>query len=524
MTRAPTRFGGSAPGWAAKILLLGGADALAVAGLITSISNEAWGYATVLGITLVALNVVYLPKRFVPAKYLLPGVFFLSIFALYPVIFTVVTSTTNYGTGHVLSRSQAIEQIQSQSVRAAEGATKFDVTPMAGPDGVFAGFALIDPDTGDLYLGTTDSLDQLDGASASVTTLATTGRGFVESVDGPDGPLTGVRAGQVRSLPGYPDLDTFTMPGLTEDAPLSITGAQAVENTTTRIYDSDTGTITDSVTGVVYHEREGLFVADDGNSLSPGFKASVGFDNYREVLTSPKFRGPLLRVLGWNFTFAIASVVITFAFGLFLASVFNEAKMKSRRLYRSLLIIPYALPGFMTALVWRGMFNQTYGINRWLPFDVAWQSSAWWARASLILVNLWLGYPYMFLVSTGALQSIPSELREAALVDGATGFKAFRKVTFPLLLVSVSPLLVASFAFNFNNFTIIYLVTSGGPRDVSETAGRTDILLSWVYRLALDTNPQLQGLAAALSAVIFLLVAVLSAIGFKYTKAYEEVR
>ena len=109
------------------------------------------------------------------------------------------------------------------------------------------------------------------------------------------------------------------------------------------------------------------------------------------------------------------------------------------------------------------MFNETFGINKWLPFHVSWQSSTVVAMLSLILVNMWLGYPYMFLVSTGALQSVPADLKEAAFVDGATGWKAFRKITFPLLLVSVSPLLVASFAFNFNNFTLVYLLTGGIP-------------------------------------------------------------
>ena len=118
--------------------------------------------------------------------------------------------------------------------------------------------------------------------------------------------------------------------------------------------------------------------------------------------------------------------------------------------------------------------------------DIGWLEGPWIARASLILVNLWLGYPYMFLVCTGALQSIPKDLKEAAYVDGATGRTAFRKVTFPLLLVAVSPLLIASFAFNFNNFTIIYLLTNGGPRLSGESAGATDILLSWSYRIALD--------------------------------------
>jgi arabinogalactan oligomer/maltooligosaccharide transport system permease protein len=303
-----------------------------------------------------------------------------------------------------------------------------------------------------------------------------------------------------------------------------IQGGQAYENTTTRVYDADADTITDSKTGLVYHEDEGFFVADDGTRLSPGFKTNIGFANYQEVFSSAEFRGPFFRVLAWNFVFAIVSVAVTFGFGLFLAVVFNEAAMRGRKVYRSLLIIPYALPGFMTALVWKAMLNTTYGINRWLPFDVPWLTSTPWAMFSLILVNLWLGYPYMFLVTTGALQSIPTELKEAATVDGATGFTAFRKITFPLLLVSVSPLLIASFAFNFNNFTIVWLVTNGNPRSVSESAGSTDILLTWVYRVALDASPQRQGLAAALSVLVFLIVAVLSGLGFKYTKTFEEAR
>lgn len=514
------RFGGSTPGWIAKILLLGAADALAVVGIVITLDKKAWGYFAVLFVTLIALNVAYLPRRLVPMKYLLPGVFFLAVFGIYPVLYTVYTSTTNYGTGHVLSKAQAIDQIQGQSVRAVEGATRYDITPLAGADGTFRGFALYDPETEQLFLGTDTELTELDVADAELTTLATTGRTFVGRV----GDFTGVRAGEVRSLPGYPDLDAYQMPGESEDAAITISGGQAYENTTTRIYDAGAGTITDVLTGVVYHEDGGFFVADDGSNLSPGFNAGVGFDNYREVLTDSEFIGPFFRVLAWNLAFALASVISTFALGLLLASVFNDVRMKGRKVYRSLIIIPYALPGFMTALVWKGMLNRTFGINRWLPVDVPWLSTTVGAMGSLILVNLWLGYPYMFLVNTGALQSIPTELKEAALVDGANGFTAFRKITFPLLLVTVSPLLVASFAFNFNNFTIVWLLTNGNPRSVSESAGTTDILLSWTYRVALDASPQRQGLAATLSVVIFMIVALISAIGFKYTKTYEEAK
>ena len=198
--------------------------------------------------------------------------------------------------------------------------------------------------------------------------------------------------------------------------------------------------------------------------------------------------------------------------------------MKGRKFYRSLLIIPYALPGFMTALVWRGLLNTHV---RHQPVARHRRRLAGGAGAGDVLLdalNVWLGYPYMFLCRTGALQSIPTDLKEAAFVDGATGLTTFRKVTFPLLLTAVSPLLIASFAFNFNNFTIVYLLTRGGPRRAARAPGRPTSCITWTYRIALDGEPKRQGLAAALSVLIFIIVAMLSAIGFKYTKTYEEIR
>lgn len=496
------------------------ADAVAVAGLLIAIDAKAWGYATLLAITLVVVNVVFLPRRYIPLKFLVPGVFFLSVFALYPVLYTAYSSTTNYGTGHVLSEQQAIDQIQSQSIGRVEGATAYDVTPLAGPDGAFAGYGLYDPETEELFLGTTDGIEQLD-EPAELQVLTTTQRTFVVAV----GDLTGVRPGNVDELAGYPaDPEAYIMPGDVEGSEVRVTGGQAFEAGPTLAYDADTQTITDLETGTTYTAVEGQFTSADGQTLSPGFQAGVGFSNYSEILSGSTFRGAFPKVLAWTIAFSLLSVLTTFAFGLGLAMVLNEKRMRGRKIYRSLVIVPYALPGFMTALVWRGLLNTTFGFNRWVGLDVGWLESPNLARFSLILVNLWLGYPYMFLVCTGALQSIPTDLKEAAFVDGATGFTAFRKVTFPLLLTSVSPLLIASFAFNFNNFTIVWLVTGGGPRPSGETAGATDILLSWTYRIALDAEPKQQGLAAALSVVIFVIVATLSAIGFKYTKTYEEVR
>jgi arabinogalactan oligomer/maltooligosaccharide transport system permease protein len=191
------------------------------------------------------------------------------------------------------------------------------------------------------------------------------------------------------------------------------------------------------------------------------------------------------------------------------------------------LILPYALPTFMTALIWAGMFNQDYGvINQVLGANIPWLRDPTLAKVSILIVNLWLGFPYMFLIATGALQSIPEELKEASYVDGATPRQSFRRVTFPLLLVSLAPLLIASFAFNFNNFNIIYLLNGGGPpiAGAQTPAGHTDILISYTYRLAFESGQGNEfGFASAIAIIIFFIVATISAISFRRTRVLEEI-
>ena len=157
--------------------------------------------------------------------------------------------------------------------------------------------------------------------------------------------------------------------------------------------------------------------------------------------------------------------------------------------------------------------------------DVPWLFDPFWAKVSCLLVNVWLGIPYMFLVSTGALQAIPDEMKEAARVDGASGLQVFRKITLPLLLVAVAPLLIASFAFNFNNFNGVYFLTEGGPYGEDQSvAGSTDLLVTYTFKVAFQTGRGGDyGLAAALSIVIFLIVAVIAAISFSRTKTLENL-
>ena len=297
------------------------------------------------------------------------------------------------------------------------------------------------------------------------------------------------------------------------------------------VYDEQNDTMTDAVTGTVYRPNQtGQFEADDGSRLSVGWRVPVGLDNFTTAFADSRYSGPFVKILAWTFVFALLSVVTTFLLGLFLAMVFNDPRMRGRKSYRTLMILPYAIPGFLAALLWSGLLNRRYGfINDVLlgGVEIGWLTDPWLARLSVLGVNLWLGFPYMFLIATGALQAIPGDVLEAARIDGAGRLRTWRSVVMPLLLVATAPLLISSFAFNFNNFTLIYMLTGGGPRfaDASVPLGHTDILISMVYSVSgVDGSaPKNYGLASALSIVIFVIVATISAVAFRQTRRLEEM-
>ena len=157
---------------------------------------------------------------------------------------------------------------------------------------------------------------------------------------------------------------------------------------------------------------------------------------------------------------------------------------------------------------------------------IPWLFDPWWAKVSVIVVSVWLTVPYFLLISLGALQSIPGELVEAARVDGGGGWQIFRRVTLPLLLIVVAPLMIASFAVNFNSFVTIYLLTAGGPASNDQSvAGATDILITYTYKLAFEAGKGNDfGLASAVSIFIFMIVAVITGAAFWKTGSLEDIR
>ena len=201
-------------------------------------------------------------------------------------------------------------------------------------------------------------------------------------------------------------------------------------------YDPATDTLQDTQTRSTCGAVVGAFACPDGRQLDPGWREVVGFTNFVRVIADGRFRGPFVRVFTWNIVFAVASVALTFTVGLTLANALQDTRLRGRPIYRSIFIIPYAVPGFISAIVWRGLLNDQFGqVNRVIELfgltGVPWLQDRWWAKVAVLLVNTWLGFPYMFLITSGALQSIPDELKEAARVEGASaaGCASWRGVT-----------------------------------------------------------------------------------------------
>lgn len=509
--------GTSSPlGLTLKIAALAIFAAVTVWAALPLVGAQNWvGLGILIVVTLLAFY-VYLSPRPVPLKYLLPGTLFLLAFQVLPVVYTVGTAFTNFSDGHRGTKEEAITAIQSASLQQVPDSPTYRLTIAAqggSPLGELA-FLLTDPGSGQSYAGTADGLAELPTAQVDPAT------GTLTNAEG----YTVLDVDQIGAR--QDDITELSVP--TDDGVIRSQGvSQAFEVVAGQSYNEDCDCVTDAVTGQTWvaDPERGSFVAEDGEPLTQGWRVGVGLDNFARVLTDPTIRGSFLRIVVWNFAFAALTVLITFALGLLVALALNNPLLKGRSIYRSLIILPYAMPAVAMYLVWREMFNTDFGlINRMLGTDFNWFGNTASSMLAILVIQLWLGYNYMFLVITGALQSIPADLTEAASVDGAKKFHAFRTITFPLLLVALAPLLISSFAFNFNNFSAIFLTSRGAPFSPDNpAAGGTDILITYTYRLAFGGAGADYGFAAAISVFIFLIVGVISVIGFSRTKALEEV-
>ncbi|WP_454085276.1 ABC transporter permease subunit [Georgenia sp. Marseille-Q6866] len=505
------------PGFFVKVALMALVNALGVFIVIQAWVAESWGVLAAMVALLVAADYVYFSRRSLPMKYILPGLAFLLVFQVFTVAYTGYVAFTNYGQGHNSSKGDAIEALLIQNEQRVEGSSSYPLA-VVERDGEL-GFAVVDDGT--VRAGTVEEpLADVDGAV--------------------------VTDGAVAEVPGWELVDRQTViTRQTEVVELRVPVSDDAEQGSIRTqdgrngfvyrsvleYDEAADTMTNLETGAVYRPNDtGQFEAEDGTILNVGWRVPVGLDNFTTAFGDSRYAEPFLQVLVWTFAFAILTVGMTFFLGLFFALVLNDERVRGRKVMRALLILPYAFPALMSYLLWRGMLNTDFGfVNQVLlgGAEVPWLTNEWLARAVVLGVQLWVGFPYMFLITTGALQSIPSDVMEAARIDGAGRLRIFRSLTLPLLFIAVAPLLISSFAFNFNNFNGIEMLTEGGPRfqDTSVPVGATDILITMVYSISgLDGRAATNyGLASALSLVIFLIVATISAITFRKTQALEDI-
>jgi ABC-type sugar transport system permease subunit len=500
-----------------RVLLIIAFDAMAFWFLINAFRGNLLAIVIIISVITVMMNVIFIHPKAYPWRWMAFGLAFLILFSIYPIIFTIYVAFTNYGDGHLQTKTEALKIIQQVTFLPETGKT-YSWTAYKSDDGKYA-LWLVDPD--------------------NQTFLAKPDEKIIPAKPGDPGIGEADAKGIPTTIEGYTRINTLVaatdqeLPnivfGLVGDQVIQIRSpSEAAELESRYVYDEATNSFTDQSNGDIYNDVYGTYSTEDGKTIKPGYRAIVGFDNFVKFFTSPALRGPLVRIMIWNFIFPIVSVVSTFALGLAIAIMFNDKQFPFKRIIRTFLLVPYTIPSLITILIWRGMMNPEFGIiNKMLGVKIPWTTQAFTAQSAILIVNLWLGFPYMMLICSGALQSIPGDLYEAATVDGAGAWQKFRVITLPLLLVAVGPLLIASYIYNFNNFGLIYLFIAGGPpiAGAATQAGHTDILLSYVYKLAFESSGRgvQYGYASAISIVLFVIVGSITLLQYRYTNMWEEV-
>lgn len=526
------------------------------------------------------------PKGY-PYRYTIPALSLLLILTVYPIFYTLKIAFTNYGTGHLFTRDQVVEQLMNTYVTDEDSKPySYSVFVHMEDFAPTEEFVLVFTNGEKRFLAEKPqiiSLDQEGNTARSVAQYKEITNGhviigdsqyeIVYSIQNDDEIMAveGIQNGK-RSVYQYffsfDDPDTLSNQRMfisdiylkyLDSAELinperslvrfgtvygfrKLVDAQKKYRIDKELFEengkiNERTVLVNQTTGIQLQEEDGTFyeISPQGQRIDVGgYRGYVGLRNFEKMFTDSRFTGPFIKILIWTFLWAILSVLFSFVIGLGFALLLNDQKFKGRNLYRTLLLIPWAVPAFISVLVWRnGFFNETYGIinkiivGQWLGMDaIRWLGDAFMAKVSVLIVNVWLGFPYMMMVCLGALQSIPGNLYEAASIDGATRVRKFSGITMPLLMTSVAPLLIGSFAFNFNNFTNIYLLTKGGPAmsDSLTNAGSTDILISYTYKLAFQSERgQDFGYASAIALFIFIIVAGISFFQFKFAGTFEEV-
>jgi len=264
----------------------------------------------------------------------------------------------------------------------------------------------------------------------------------------------------------------------------------------------------------------------------------VGLENFVTMFSTKigggEWVGSFTNAAIWTIIWAIFATFTCFFVGFFYAFVLQDKRVVIPKFFRTIYIMPYAIPTMLSLFVWANLLNGTIGpINRTLQLlglieqPIPWLSNPWVAKGSLIFVNIWIGFPYSMILTTSSMTAISNSLYEAAVIDGATKWQQFKSITYPLVMFQLTPTLIMQFAGNINNFGAVFFLTGGGPNlpqtgfTTTTQGGATDLLISWIYKLTMNTPARYQ-LASVLSLLVFAVLVPFALYSFTRTKSFKE--
>jgi arabinogalactan oligomer/maltooligosaccharide transport system permease protein len=478
--------------------------------------DRAWFLAIYFYVSSGLIFFTYTVSKKTAGKYLLPGVLLLGLFQIYPAFYSGLVAFTNDSNGHQLSKSQAIDAIIQDSKIPIDSLSAVEYQ------------AAIKDKTGELSIVFQYPISKF--WIGNTTTSLQVARSKI--LIGDDGRLTKLNGYKLLTAAEtearsseLQNLNINLKSGISFQ-PQDLETLQASKPIF--VFDRSADVLLNVETGEKYSPNaDGQMVNRAGEILYPGWKTNIGWRNFSSIVSDKEIRRPLIAVLTWTFVNAFLVVTLSFLLGLILALIFNFPQLRSKRIYRTIFIIPMAIPSVLSVLVWSGLFTTKTGvIDRLFHISTPWLTDSFSARVAVLIVELWLTFPYMFLITTGAIQAIPNEILEAAEIDGASTLKSFNLIKLPLVIRTLGPLLVAGLAMALNNFGAIYLLTGGGPTfsNSNGNAGATDILISYTYKLAFNSQEgNNYGLASALSILNFILVGAISVYGLRRMKTMEGV-
>jgi maltose/maltodextrin transport system permease protein len=460
---------------------------------------------------------VYAIAQSVAWKYLFPGVVGMLLFVAFPLLYTVKLASTNYSSSNLLGEDRARSYLLEQTVLAE--ASAWPTTLHAQADGSFR-VRLAPPEGNN---GPAMLSPPVRGGGATALELAP----LTSETEAQLGPALALREVVARRHL----LQPLRLRLPETDQQLSYAGLREFGLARPLWQALPDGALKQASTGQVFrpNRNTGFFENEAGERMQPGFTVSIGLANYSRMLLDADIRGPFISIFVWTVLFAGLTVLFSTALGMALAVLLEWPALKHRTLYRTLLFLPYAVPGFISILVFKGLFNQNFGeinaiLNLLFGVRPAWFADPLLAKVMILIVNTWLGYPYIMILCTGLIKSIPADLYEASAIAGAKPMTNFFSITAPLIIKPLTPLLISAFAFNFNNFVLISLLTDGRPDFLNTKlpAGTTDILVSYTYRIAFTDSGQNFGLAAAISTMIFVMVALMAVLQLKLSQRGER--